>query len=143
MRTGVRRTLTLGAGACVLSVLASWTIVPPIVSWITGGAAREIVDTAVLYLRVDSALYFITMVIVIYRNTLQSIGDHITPIISSLCETFGKVAAVFLLIPPLGYFGVILTEPIVWAIMVIPLIVQLHRNPVMRKPASPAEIATA
>lgn len=143
VRTGVRRALTLGAGACVLSVLASWTIVPPIVSWITGGAAQEIVDTAVLYLRVDSALYFITMVIVIYRNTLQSIGDHVTPIISSLCETFGKIGAVFLLIPPLGYFGVILTEPIVWAIMVIPLIVQLHRNPVMRKPASPAEIATA
>ena len=143
VRTGVRRALTLGVGACLLSVLASWTIVPPIVSWITGGAAQEIVDTAVLYLRVDSALYFITMVIVIYHNTLQSIGDHITPIISSLCETFGKIGTVFLLIPPLGYFGVILTEPIVWAIMVIPLIVQLHRNPVMRKPASPTEIATA
>lgn len=133
VRAGILRALGLGAAACCLSILASFTIVPALVFWLTGGAAQEIVDTATLYLRVDTCFYFITMVIVIYRNTLQSIGDPVTPIISSLCETFGKIGAVLLLIPPLGYFGVILTEPIVWAIMVIPLIVRLHRHPVMRK----------
>lgn len=133
VRLGIRRALRLGTVGCCLSVLATYTFVPSIIAWLTGNAAQEIVDTAALYLRVDTLFYIITMVIVIYRNTLQSIGDHVTPIISSLCETFGKIGAVLLLIPPLGYFGVILTEPIVWAIMVIPLIVRLHHHPVMRK----------
>lgn len=134
VRAGVLRSLALGLGACALASLASFTIAPTLISWITGGAGQEIVDTASLYLRVDTSLYFVTMVIVVYRNTLQSIGDHITPIVSSLCETFGKLAAVVLLIPRLDYFGVILTEPIVWCIMVIPLIVRLHGSPVMRRP---------
>lgn len=133
VRLGIRRALMLGTAGCCLSVLATYTFVPYIIAWLTGNAAQEIVNTAALYLRVDTLFYIITMVIVIYRNTLQAIGDHVTPIISSLCETFGKIGAVLLLIPPLGYFGVILTEPIVWAIMVIPLIVRLHRHPVMRK----------
>ena len=133
VRLGIRRALMLGTAGCLLSILATNTFVPSVIAWLIGDASQEIVDTAALYLRVDTVFYFITMVIVIYRNTLQSIGDPVTPIISSLCETFGKIGAVLLLIPPLGYFGVILTEPIVWAIMVIPLIVRLHRHPVMRK----------
>ena len=47
----------------------------------------------------------------------------VTPIFSSLLELFGKLAVVIFLTPHLDYMGVILAEPIVWAIMVIPLIV--------------------
>jgi hypothetical protein len=50
-------------------------------------------------------------------------GDMVTPIFSSLLELFGKLAVVIFLTPRLDYMGVILAEPIVWAIMVIPLIV--------------------
>lgn len=49
---------------------------------------RKVIDTATLYLRVDSLLYFVTAMITIIRNSLQGIGDRLTPIISSgeLCR---------------------------------------------------------
>ena len=52
-------------------------------------------------------------------------GDHITPVISSALELAGKVAVAFLLTPILAYWGIIIAEPIVWTIMVIPLIISL------------------
>ena len=81
------------------------------------------------YLRVDSLLYFVTAMITIIRNSLQGIGDRLTPIISSGIELAGKVVITFTLVPFMGYWGVIVSEPIVWVLMVIPLIVQLIKNP--------------
>ena len=40
-----------------------------------------------------------------------------------------KVVITFTLVPLMGYWGVIVSEPIVWVLMVIPLIVQLIKNP--------------
>ena len=57
-------------------------------------------------------------------STLQAV-DVETPLVSSAIELVGKVAVVFLLVPRLAYMGVILSEPIIWCIMVIPLIVQI------------------
>ncbi|MFQ8901452.1 MAG: hypothetical protein ACLR7D_05715 [Lachnospira eligens] len=67
--------------------------------------------------------------ITIIRNSLQGIGDRLTPIISSGIELAGKVVITFTLVPFMGYWGVIVSEPIVWVLMVIPLIVQLIKNP--------------
>lgn len=36
-------------------------------------------------------------------------------------------------VPLLGYTGVIVAEPIVWFIMVIPLLVKIYNMPVLRK----------
>ena len=62
-----------------------------------------------------------------FRNLLQGIGDHRTPLVSSSIELLGKVLAANLLAPLLGYMGIILTEPIVWILMVIPLVFQVLR----------------
>ncbi len=50
-------------------------------------------------------------------------GDHITPLISSGLEMAGKIVIAASLVPWLGYTGVIICEPIVWFIMVIPLLI--------------------
>ena len=45
----------------------------------------------------------------------------------------GKIVIAFTLVPLLGYTGVIVAEPIVWFIMVIPLLVKIYTMPVLRK----------
>lgn len=45
----------------------------------------------------------------------------------------GKIVIAFTLVPLLGYTGVIVAEPIVWFIMVIPLLVKIYNMPVLRK----------
>ena len=55
-------------------------------------------------------------------------GDHLTPVISSGLELAGKVLIALILTPIIAYWGIIVAEPIVWAIMVIPLIISMIRH---------------
>ena len=74
----------------------------------------------------DSILYVLVAVIFVQRNSMQGIGDTVTPLISSGIEMAGKIILAFTLVPALGYFGVILVEPIVWIVMIIPLILKVR-----------------
>ena len=95
---------------------------------ITATKVQMVIDTASLYLRVNTILYFVTAVICILRNAMQGIGDSITPVISSSLELLCKVLIAFLLTPYLGYLAIILSEPVSWVIMVIPLLVGIKKN---------------
>lgn len=64
---------------------------------------------------------------------MQGLGEQITPLVSSSLEMVGKIIIAFTLVPLLGYTGVIVAEPIVWFIMVIPLLVKIYTMPVLRK----------
>lgn len=64
---------------------------------------------------------------------LRALGDTVTPLVSSSLEMVGKIVIAFTLVPLLGYTGVIVAEPIVWFIMVIPLLVKIYNMPVLRK----------
>lgn len=133
IKKGIKISILLGWGWCALSVLMSYTIVPAFVKLLISSDNRTIIDTATLYLRIDSLLYFVTAMITVIRNAMQGIGDRVTPLVSSTIELIGKVLVVILLVPKLGYMGVILAEPIVWVLMVIPLIVQIIRNPLLKE----------
>ena len=52
---------------------------------------------------------------------------------SDSLEMVGKIVIAFTLVPLLGYTGVIVAEPLVWFIMVIPLLVKIYTMPVLRK----------
>ena len=109
----------------VLVQIASWTICPYLIKAITAVDTKEVIDYAVLYQRFDTSFYAIAATITLFRNTLQGMGDHITPVISSGLELAGKVIIAFTLTPILSYWGIIVAEPIVWAIMVIPLVISM------------------
>ena len=66
-------------------------------------------------------------------EALRALGDTVTPLVSSSLEMVGKIVIAFTLVPLLGYTGVIVAEPIVWFIMVIPLLVKIYTMPVLRK----------
>lgn len=63
---------------------------------------------------------------------MQGFGDSKTPVFSSALELAGKIAIAFFLAPVIGYMGIIVSEPIVWFIMVIPLIVNMVKSPVLK-----------
>lgn len=100
---------------------------------VTGTSFEEIVKTAEKYLRINTLFYFVPAVIAILRNAMQGIGDLITPIFSSLIELVGKVMIAFFLAPKIHYMGIIIAEPIVWVLMVIPLIIMIIRNPIFKE----------
>ena len=133
IKTGIRDTVLLTFGWCVLVILVAYTLSPYLIQMITASEEKEIIDTAALYLRVNTSFYFVPAVICLFRNSMQGFGDSKTPVFSSSLELVGKVAIAFFLAPMIGYMGIIVAEPIVWFIMVIPLIVNMVRNPIFRR----------
>lgn len=133
IKAGIRDTVLLTFGWCVLVILMAYTLSPYLIRMITASEEKEIIDTASLYLRVNTSFYFVPAIICLFRNSMQGFGDSRTPVFSSSLELIGKVAIAFFLAPAIGYMGIIVAEPIVWFIMVIPLIVNMVRNPIFKK----------
>ena len=115
-----------------ITIIASYTIGEWLVYLVTGTHNKTVILNATNYLKFDTLFYIITTLICILRNAMQGLGDHITPLISSALEMVGKIVIAATLVPWLGYTGVIICEPIVWFIMVIPLLIQIFRMPVLR-----------
>ena len=61
------------------------------------------------------------------RYALQSLGQKVLPLFSSVIELVGKVIFVLVFIPKFQYNAVILCEPIIWFFMTAYLVaVYLH-----------------
>ena len=133
IKTGLRDTLLLTFIWCAGVALVAYTLSEPLVHMITASDNEVILSTASLYLKVNTSFYFVTAIICLFRNSMQGFGDNKTPVFSSSLELIGKVAISFLLAPAIGYMGIIVAEPIVWFIMVIPLIVNMVRNPILKQ----------
>lgn len=118
---------------CVLNIITSYTISPWLVSVITGSHNPVVIENATAYLKFDTLFYFVPAVICLLRNSLQGLGERFVPVISSFLEMGGKVVIAATLVPMLNYTGVILAEPIVWFIMVIPLLIKIFRMPVLKE----------
>ena len=136
IQKGIRDTILLSSIWCVAALLMVFTLSPTIIRAITASAESEVVDTASLYLKINAVFYFLPAVICILRNSMQGWGDTKTPLASSLIELAGKVLIAYLLAPFIGYMGVMISEPVVWAFMVIPLLIGTMRNPIWRAVSS-------
>ena len=121
---------------CTLAIVASYTIGPWLVYMVTGSHNEVVITNATNYLKFDTLFYYVTAVICVVRNAMQGLGEQITPLVSSSLEMIGKIVIAFTLVPMLGYTGVIVAEPLVWFIMVIPLIIRIFRMPVLHKKLS-------
>lgn len=133
IKQGIKQTVLLTFVWCALVVMIAYTVAPAIIRIITASDIQEVIDTASLYLRVNTSLYFVPAIICLFRNSMQGFGDSKTPVFSSSLELIGKVLIAFFLAPRIGYWGIIIAEPIVWIIMVIPLIINMYRNPIFKK----------
>ena len=102
IRAGLKVSLGCSYIWCVIVLIASYTVCPYLIVVITDTGISEVIDTACLYQRFDTCFYLLVPTITILRNSLQGMGDHITPIFSSGLELMGKVLIAMLLTPVIG-----------------------------------------
>lgn len=133
VKKGIRLSILYTCIWCTLIIIASYTIGGWLVYLVTGSSNDAVIVNATNYLKFDTIFYYVTAVICIVRNAMQGLGEHITPLISSSLEMIGKIIIAATLVPVMGYTGVIIAEPLVWFIMVIPLIVKIYRMPVLKE----------
>ena len=118
---------------CFFMLLAAYTAGEWLVGAVTATKEKDIIETAALYLRINTPFYAVPTVICLARNAMQGMGDSITPLISSAVELVGKVLVAVVFSGYFGYMAVIWSEPVIWILMVIPLLVKLIGNPLLRE----------
>lgn len=132
IRQGMKSVLVLGAVWDGIVFVLAHTISPYLIRFITSSENEEILYWGTLYLKVDMSFLLVCLFIVILRNCMQGFGDYRTPILSSFIELVGKLVFTFVFVRLFGYWGIIWTEPVIWFLMVIPLIVMTLKSPVIR-----------
>lgn len=131
IREGIKGALGLGAVWAVVVFIMAHTISPYLIRFITSSESPEIIYWGRKYLEYDMSFIILCVGIVVLRNSMQGFGDYKTPVFSSFIELMGKVVFTFTFVRFFGYWGIIWTEPVIWVLMVIPLIIQTWRNPVV------------
>ncbi|MGN1119458.1 MAG: MATE family efflux transporter, partial [Oscillospiraceae bacterium] len=135
---GIRDGLALAFGWAAIAVALIYFAGHLLVGLIVPDTDPAIADTALLYLRWNVPFYFALAPLLGLRSSLQGLGRSVVPIIASLIELIWKVVTVVVMIPAFGgqngtvgsnleqiggYFGVVLSEPIIWSICSVLMII--------------------
>lgn len=128
VRAGILLSIVWGIVAAILLYLFSENLV----SLVSGSEEAEVLKNASWYLQVNSVFYGILGILLILRNALQGIGKKLIPLVSSIIELIGKIVFVIVCIPHMGYFGVILCEPVIWCLMCAQLLYAFYGDSYIR-----------
>ncbi len=85
----------------------------------TGTQSAEILDNAVMSLRIHFPFFPVLGVLLAMRVSMQSMGQKVAPVISSVIELVMKLIASVWLIPSFGFLGTCITEPVTWVVMTL------------------------
>ena len=127
VRKGMRQMYLYSVAVMVAAVLlmnfgAEW-----LVRLISGSSESIVLENGARYLRWNAPFYAVLGVLLCTRYALQSLGQKVLPLFSSVIELVGKVIFVLVFIPRFAYNAVILCEPIIWCFMAAYLVlVYLH-----------------
>ncbi len=116
IKLGIRDGLIISFGWCTLAIILIYLAGIFLVQLILPNAGEFITSTALKYLKINVLFFYPLAVLLGVRASLQGMGQSIVPIIASIIELLWKVCTVAFMIPRLGYFGVILSEPIIWTV---------------------------
>lgn len=116
IKIGIRDGLFLSFGWSTLAIFFVYLIGFFFVQLILPDTDKLITDTALNYLKVNVPFFYPLAVLLGVRSSLQGLGHSIVPIIASFIELAWKICTVIFMIPILGYFGVIVSEPIIWTV---------------------------
>lgn len=105
----------------------------PLVTFISGSTDPVVLQNASNYLMFNAPFYAVVGVLFNMRNSLQALNIKVLPLISSIVELIGKIIFTFLLVPKIGYWGIIICEPIIWCFMCAQLVYTFYRTPYIVK----------
>jgi len=127
VRRGMRQmylysVVVMVAAVVLMSFGAEW-----MVQLISGSSEPIVLENGARYLLWNAPFYAVLGVLLCTRYALQSLGQKVLPLFSSVIELVGKVIFVLVFIPKFQYNAVILCEPIIWCFMAAYLVaVYLH-----------------
>ncbi|MFQ6861443.1 MAG: MATE family efflux transporter [Beduini sp.] len=129
---GVKTGFKISIGWGIIATVVLFFLARPLVTLLSGSSEAVVLDNGSRYLMINAPFYAVLGILLILRNSLQGLGKKVVPLISSVIEFIGKVVFAWLCIPALGYFGVIICEPVIWCLMCVQLLYSFFKNPYIR-----------
>ena len=127
VRKGMKEIALYSVAVAVLAVLLMQLGAEWMVRLISGSNEPVVLENGARYLLWNAPFYSVLGVLLATRYALQSLGQKVLPLFSSVIELVGKVVFVLFFIPKFAYNAVILCEPIIWCFMAAYLVlVYLH-----------------
>ena len=127
IRKGISFTNKFGICMSIIMTIIVYFTADLLIKAISGSSDPTVIQTGAMYMRINLPFFAVLCLLLTYRNSLQGLGRKIVPLISSIIEFVGKIIFTFLIIPPLGYLGVCICEPVIWIAMTIQLYFSLHK----------------
>ncbi len=113
---GIKQSLLISFIWSAISCLIVFVGGKVMIKALTGTSDTVIITTALQYVTINVPFFFALSILLVLRSSLQGIGRKLVPVSASVVELIAKFAAVKIFAPALGYFGVCILEPIIWAI---------------------------
>ncbi len=120
---GMKQTTMIQLAWSAFSIMVAYLFGGKMIELLIGTSSGEIISNAVLNLRVCTVFFLPLGILLTLRNAMQPLGNKVAPVISSSIELFVKVIFSYMIIPRMGYAGVVITEPIIWVICCVYLLV--------------------
>ena len=114
IRKGIFTAFALSFAISVLTILITFLFGEDLVRIVSGSENQEIIRLGTIYLKLNIPFYFFLVALVLLRSSLQGIRVKTAPLIASVVEMIGKTLFALLLVPEIGYMGIIISEPIIW-----------------------------
>ena len=129
IRKGMREIYLYSLVVMVVTVLLMQVSAEWLVRMVSGSSEVLVLENGARYLRWTSPFYAVLGVLLSTRYALQSLGEKVLPLFSSVIEFLGKVMFVLVFIPRFAYNAVILCEPVIWCFMALYLVAVYRCNP--------------
>lgn len=123
VKRGIRCGIIISAVWSVITVVITALFRKPLVHALTGSTDEAVISTASQYILWNTAFFAILGVLLVLRSSLQGVGRKLVPISGSVMEFALKIVTVSVLAPNLGYFGICICEPIIWAVCAVIVVV--------------------
>ena len=131
IKKGIFTAFALAFSISVLTILTTFLYGEQLVKLVSGSKDPELIRLGTLYLKLNIPFYFFLVALVLLRSSLQGIRYKAAPLAASCVEMIGKTMIALLLVPRIGYMGIIVSEPIIWitcsAIVGVAFIVALKK----------------
>ena len=128
VRRGMRDIYLYSVVVAVAAVLLMAAGAEWMVKLVSGSSEPVVLENGARYLVWNAPFYAVLGMLLSTRYALQSMGEKVLPLLSSVIEFLGKIVFVLLFIPRFEYNAVILGEPVIWCFMTIELLIAYRHN---------------
>lgn len=116
VKKGIRYGIIIAFLWSMISVVICIPLCRSFIHALTGTTDKEVVAFAFKYIAWNIPFFPVLGILLVLRSSLQGVGRKLIPVSGSVIELFLKILAVTIFAPKLGYFGICISEPIIWIV---------------------------